>query len=324
MQGDGLIDVVATQEMVQKEFARIRLTQYEAGTCKRVFKLPNNIGLAVTHGNSLMERDLIRNEEIYLAYLKEHQYPVVDMHGGVFAVEGEGKNERYGYLMDYIPNAVFIEVKSPSLLKTQIFAALLGIPTQPSEGWWGLNFNRVNSAIAAKLDDPENYNDLKANAATLLTNFTNLIEKLERDSIAIADLQIMLGNNGSLTIIDPLDVVKLDPVNKKITSIANPDREPAAGFRQFLMKTTDWLTAAQKTCSTIANASTPALLKSFISSNDATKVSALPAHLMQNYHNSRNSAAASSSQQPVPKSPPKSPSQSSSDPQASPPRRKGT
>lgn len=297
MQGDGLIDVAATQESVRSDYDKIKLTPYEAGTCKRVFKLPNNLGLAVTHGHSMMEKDLIFNEEIYLAYLKEHQYPIVNVHGSVFAVEGAEKDAHYGYLMDYIPNAVFIEVKSPALLKTQIFAALLAIPTKPSEGWWGLNFSKVNSAIAAKIDNVVLYNHLKQNAATLLSNFTNLIEKLERDSIAIADLQIMLGSDGSLTIIDPLDVVKLDPVNKKITSIAHPDREPAAGFRLFLMKTHEWLAAAQKTCHTIANASTPAHLKSYASTNDAIKGFAPLPKVVPSFTLSNQ---ASSSQQPEP------------------------
>lgn len=297
MQGDGLIDVAAIQENVQKEFARIKSTSYEAGTCKRVFKLPNNMGLAVTHSNSLMEKDLIFNEGIYLAYLKEHNYPIVRVHGSVFAVEGDGKDARYGYLMDYIPNAVFIEVKSPALLKTQIFAALLGIPTKPSEGWWGLNYQRVNAEIASKIDNPTHYNQLRETAQTLLTHFTNLIDKLESDNIAIADLQIMLSNDGTLTIIDPLDVVKLDHENKKIISIADPNKEPASGFKEFLMRTNDWLLSARKICEKIANASSPAMLKSFAAPSDVSKGFAIPARMMPNY--SRGSVASSSSSEPT-------------------------
>lgn len=263
---DKVIDQQKLQVFVKNNFASIKQAPYEAGTCKRVFKLPGNIGLAVTHGNSGMEKDLIDNERVYLQYLKDQGFPVVEVHGEVFAVEGEGNQKRYGYLMNYIPNAVFIETKSPALLKAQIFAALLGIPTQPSEGWWGLNHARLLSEIAKRIKDPETFKQLKARAENLCANYKNLIKLLEKQQLAVSDLQIMVSKDGTLTIIDPLDVVKRDPVNKSIVSILNTQRPPDAGFRDFLEKTDEWLQAGLDLSHRISSAETADYLQHVISS----------------------------------------------------------
>lgn len=252
------------QAMVKEQFAKIKLQPYEMGTCKRVFQLPNNIGLAVTHSNTLMEKDLIHDELLYLAYLKEHSYPVVNTHGAVFAVEGEGSKARYGFLMDYIPRSVFIETKSPALLKAQVFTALLGIPTQASEGWWALNHARLFTTIAAKLNNPEAFSKIQVSAAQLFNNLNNLIEKLQQEKLAIADLQIMLSNDGSLTIIDPLDVVKIDLEAKKIISVLRPEKPPAAGFEKFLSKTSEWLESGRQISATIAKAPSADALKGYL------------------------------------------------------------
>ncbi|MGE3318693.1 MAG: hypothetical protein AB7I18_05300 [Candidatus Berkiella sp.] len=245
------------QQDIVNTFSTIKKSSYEAGTCKRVFRLPNNIALAVTHGSAGMEKDLIFNEQIYLNYLKEQGYPVVSMRGQVFAVEEEGKAIRYGYLMDYIPDAVFIETKSPALLKAQIYAALLGIPTHPSEGWWGINHSRIFNVISTMLQDPETFKEVQISAATLVQNYKNLIAKLRKDSLAISDLQMMLSKDGTLTIIDPLDVVRVDPKNNQLISIADPTRPPDAGFRDFLLRTNDWLNEGFKIAHTITSAANP-------------------------------------------------------------------
>lgn len=255
-------DAASLQTMVKEQFAKIKSQPYEMGTCKRVFKLDNDIGLAVTHSNTSMESDLIHDELLYLAYLKEHGYPVVNTHGGVFAVEGEGDKTRYGFLMDYIPRAVFIETKSPALLKAQIFAALLGIPTQASEGWWALNHAKLFTTIASKMNNPEAFAKLQLSAAQLFNHFQSLIEKLQHENLAIADLQIMLSSDGSLTIIDPLDVVKIDMEAKKIVSVLRPEKPPAAGFEKFLMKTNEWLNNGLQITATIAKAQNVESLKS--------------------------------------------------------------
>lgn len=265
---DKNIDQQRLEAFVKKNFATIKQSSYEAGTCKRVFKLPGNIALAVTHGNAGMEKDLIHNERVYLQYLKDQGFPVVEVHGKVFAVEGEDKQARYGYLMNYIPNAVFIETKSPVLLKAQIFAALLGIPTQPSEGWWGLNHARLLSDIAKRIQNPEVFKQLKARAENLFTNYKNLIEQLAKQQLAIADLQIMLSKDGTLTIIDPLDVVKFDPDKKNIVSILNAQRPPEAGFKDFLARTDEWLQAGLDLSRRISSAETAEYLQHVISSRN--------------------------------------------------------
>ncbi len=257
-------DVAQLQALVKEDFAKIKTQPYEMGTCKRVFQLPNNIGLAVTHSNTLMEKDLIHDELFYLAYLKDHGYPVINTHGAVFAVEGEGDNTRYGFLMDYVPQAVFIETKSPALLKAQIFAALLGIPTQASEGWWALNHSKLFTTIATKINHPEAFAKLQITAAQLFNNINNLIEKLTNEKLAIADLQIMVSNDGRLTIIDPLDVVKVNLEAKTIVSVLHPETPPAAGFEVFLSKTGQWLESARKHCEMISKAYNPEHLKSYV------------------------------------------------------------
>ncbi len=265
-------DAASLQIMVKEQFAKIKSQPYEMGTCKRVFKLENDIGLAVTHSNSLMESDLIHDELLYLAYLKEHGYPVVDTHGAVFAVEGEGNKTRYGFLMDYIPQSVFIETKSPALLKAQIFAALLGIPTQASEGWWALNHAKLFTTIASKMNNPETFAKLQLSATQLFNNFHHLIEKLKNENLAIADLQIMLSSDGSLTIIDPLDVVKIDMEARKIVSVLHPEKPPAAGFEKFLMRTNDWLNSGLQITATIAKAPNADNLKSYVGHSQSSHI----------------------------------------------------
>lgn len=265
------VDIHQLYDEVQHNFPKIKQSNCEIGTCKKVYQLPNNLGLAVTHGNSLTEKELIHNEHVYLSYLKDQGYPVVNFHGAVFPVESGENRTRYGYLMDYISHAVFVEAKTPALIKAQIFAALLGIPTLAREAWWGLHNKSLTEEICRQLKNPRNLPSIQESAGVLFENFKKLINKLHEDNLAIADLQIMLSQDGGLTIIDPLDVVKIDPEMKTVISVIHPQRKPASGFIPFLLQTNQWLERAASICHTIKTIDNPEMLQSYAKEAHSTR-----------------------------------------------------
>lgn len=246
----------------------------EVGNCKRMihlnphFDLTNEaIGLAMTRYSGEKDKALIEDELKYLDYLSENGFPVVKLFSNhVFEIQNRLGATHYGMLMRYIENATLIEAKTPSSLFLCIFSALLGIKVYTQqEAWLIQNQARILKEIAAKLQQPETFLLLKARAKTLYNHFDALIKKLSENNLFICDLQILLTQEGELTIIDPLDVVKFDSESSSAKSVLHPERAPEEGFTTSLAQGKKWLESAHFLCKEISRADNPLALEKFIS-----------------------------------------------------------
>lgn len=243
----------------------------EIGNCKKVLQLGsalntdlNKVGLALTRYCESKDKELIEYEYQYLTYLKENGYPVISLHSNVFEITAPGGKVHYGMLMDYVKNATFIEAKTPSSLSLMLFSALLNIKTYPQEAWLALREAELCAKIRDQLQIPSAFQLLRQRAAVLYEKFSLLIEKLEADKLAIADLQILITPNGELTIIDPLDIVNFNPEEKTAVSLFQPKKKSGEDFISFLLQTKNWLERARSLCKSMIQAQSPTALEEFL------------------------------------------------------------
>lgn len=256
-------DIQFLHAYIQQNFATINKQLGEIGTCKKVINLESAIpdeprfkglALAIMHGNTQMHEDLIYLEHRYLTSLDEKDYPVVKLHGEVFPVEVTNGKKRFGMLMDYVPNAAFIETKTPFSLETMILSGLLGIPTKAQEAWLVRNLSNLKIQINETLSSSEIFEDLKIKVGLLKQQFKALIDKLKAQDLAISDLQMLITSEGKFTIIDPLDVVCASSGMSEFS----PDKRPDPNFLTFLQNTKLWLINAYQFCERIEHSPTTA------------------------------------------------------------------
>lgn len=246
------------------------LDQYdgEIGTCKKMIPLKNlkseyqNLALVYSRYLHEANQTIVRNERAYLNYLSEKNYPVVTVYGEAFVVEKKLEQPRLAMLMQYIPG-VFIEAKTAASLNILILAALLDIPARAyQEAWLALNQSTLAASIIQAINQPQNFLQLRETAKILAENFQALIQKMEEDQIMICDLQMIISKNGTLTIIDPLDIVNYS--NAK-SLFKNEVQESSPDLLQFLQQTKSWLNNALDFCKIIAQSSAPTDLHPFAS-----------------------------------------------------------
>lgn len=250
------------QAVCIENYTKIAQTPYEHGTCKKVMELSSKLGdnkyknlaLATTIEISPNSEIIIKNEHVQLKWLKQKGFPIVELHGDVFLVQEIKRNgvteKRYGMLMDYIPNATFIEAKTPAPLKKLIYACLLDLNVRYQESWFFHEKTITNSIVEEIQKKPE---VLRERAQKLGKQYESLLKKMVDERIWISDLQILLTSDGSLTIIDPLDVGVVSAENKLISEI-DPQRESGAQFIQSIEDTMNWLKKGQEICNHIVQA----------------------------------------------------------------------
>jgi hypothetical protein len=250
------------------DFSTLIKCPSEAGSCKKMIPLhyqyPEFAGLAVvfTHNANEKDADIVRNERKYLAYLLENHYPVVAVHGPEFVVSSlvEGHN-RLGMLMNYI-DGIFIEAKTPSVLKLMILSCLLKLPVKSQESWVAFNLNAVIQAVLEKLANPDDFQLLRSAASTLGNNFGSLIHLFSSRAEMIVDLQMMITSAGDIVIIDPLDIVDCKTQQSVVTTDVKV--EPNPHLAMSLQNANLWLKQAQSFCRRIAQAKCPADIIPFV------------------------------------------------------------
>jgi len=244
------LDVV--QQAVQQYFEKVVDQQPgEVGTCKKMVRLdclnPQWGHLAVVYAKepSEISTTMILKEHQLLTHLGQHSYPVVEPFCLPFIVQN--KTQRFGMLMPYIPG-VFIEAKTPNPLKLLITAALLGLEARAQEGW--LVFQRQNllNDIKINLNSTNTLAILQARALRLAGEFEKLIEQLGNHRQRIHDLQMLISQEGALTIIDPLEVVNISTQDSWTSLLENQTLNNKPDFIRFILATQSWLLRAQQFC----------------------------------------------------------------------------
>ncbi len=288
-------EIAQLQQNIILHFAKLKLLPSEVGTCKKVVRLEcpelqmsaPTLAVAFTHERNPKAAEIIHHEHQFLRYLKEKGFPVVSLHGEVFCLEQTSLGRRYGMLMDYIPNAVFIEAKTPATLKLLLVAALLGMKTHAREAWVIMHRSYLLQQIQTVLSVPGAFNlntperifslpevfeHLNRASRILGENFNNLLLLLEREHLEINDLQMLITQMGHLTIIDPLDVIVFEPASKAFRSLLGSAPLTDEGFHQFLAKTKQWLRNAKHTCLELSEVKNEEGVLAIINSSDKSNV----------------------------------------------------
>jgi len=249
------------QTAVQQHFDQIVNQQPgEVGTCKKMVNLgclnPAWQHLCVVFGKTPggFLHDMVLKERKLLAHLETQGYAIVKVFGEPFNVQPG--QQRFGMIESFI-RGVFIEAKTPAPLKLLLTAALLEIPCKSQEGWIAFNLQRVVEEISTKLSNSEAFLAFQARAQHLATAFENLITQLEQQHEKIHDLQMIISADGSLTVIDPLEVIKVSP-ERRMTSLLEDEDLAHKDLIRFSQSSHHWLVAAKQYCQSIARYDSPA------------------------------------------------------------------
>lgn len=228
----------------------------EVGSCKKMVRLsclnPTWQHLAVVYAKEPSEfsKAMVFKEQQLLAHLTQQAYPIVEVFGSVFKVQGTKERERYGMIQRYIPG-VFIEAKTPAPLKLLLTAALLNLPARAQEGWLVFHQKTLTDQISTALENPQNFADFKVRANHLSLAFRSLIDALKDKQEKIHDLQMIISPDGTLTVIDPLDVICIGD-DKSWKSLIEGEDLSGPSIKQFIEDTTAWLLSAEQFCQLIS------------------------------------------------------------------------
>jgi len=248
-------NIVELQQYVQEHFNALLQSPMEQGTCKKCIRIPGTaFCVLITHETSEFASNLMHNELTYLEELRALGFPVVETSGSVFPAQEINSITRYGLIERYIDNGVFIEAKTPSPLRFQIFAALSGSRMAAKEAWF-LQKQKLEVEIQQNLGHG-NLDDIKRSAKRLNKHFKSILDKSKKTNFEIADLQGIITQTGNFFIIDPLDVVKVNNGYDVVESIAEPEKNTSVDFIRFLKSTKSWLKTGMDICSNIIEAET--------------------------------------------------------------------
>ncbi|MGE3318897.1 MAG: hypothetical protein AB7I18_06335 [Candidatus Berkiella sp.] len=254
-QAGPIVDIQEVQQAVQQYFYTIVNQQPgEVGTCKKIVNFgclhPDWADLCVVFGKNtgVFLHEMVLKEHQLLTHLQAQGYPIVKVFGEAFNVQPN--QERFGMIESHIPG-VFIEAKTPAPTNLLLTAALLGIPCKAQEGWLAFNRKNVMDKIALKLSNPQIFANFQQKAQTLALAFENLITQQEANHEKIHDLQMIIRDDGSLTVIDPLEVITVSPEGS-MHSLLEGEALNQADLHLFSQKTRQWLEQAKQFCNRAA------------------------------------------------------------------------
>ena len=262
------IEIKHLKKTIQGTYSSFSSYYCDVGSMKKVIPL-NAIGhpqlaLATSISNTSKDEKLIGIEYFCIEHLKSLGFPIVDVIGEPFIVEeSETTKRRMGMLMKYVHRAKLIEAKTPDSYKFMILATLLDVDVPTGEAW-ALRKSEIQERMDDKIDDlsEEEFLQLKNNASIIGHQIIGIIDKLLSNNIAISDLQIVVGADMSVTIIDPLDIIIKNNLEKSIRSLATPS-VPFTPYAINFLKTTDnWLSNVYAYCNEISKCTNQTDLKS--------------------------------------------------------------
>lgn len=224
------------------------------GQFKQIIPTQENIAVAVVkaaQGETAKER--LEHEAYLLNYLREQGFPAIQTYGEVFEVAPG----RHALMMDYVPDATLLDGKSIDTLKFSIPGMVLGVPVNTGHEAWAMQLPTImrNIEEAALISDLE---QVKTFAKTLGEQAAQLVKTVQEKMLMVGDLQILVDRKGKITIIDPLDVLKVVPRPDRrgvdFVDIVDPKKQNTSGFLQSLDISMEMLDRVQKLCVEIGKA----------------------------------------------------------------------
>lgn len=204
-------------------------------------------------GGEQAKHDL-EHEAKLLNILRENGFPALQTFDGVFEV-AKGK---YGLVMEYVQNANLIDSKAPDMMKVLLPALMMGVAIDTGKEAWAMQVPTITQKVMSSLKQ-KNPEELKAFAENLGNQIKQLMQTMKEKSLVVADLQMLIDASGKITIIDPLDVLRV--VEKKppekgfdFVDVVNPNKPNTKQFINSLYDSMGMLEDIAKTCDAIVKA----------------------------------------------------------------------
>lgn len=175
------------------------------GQFKRIEPFRDIPGFAVAIANNPGEDSKVKLEQEceLLGTLAQNNLPAIKTYGDVFEIS----KDRFGVLMDWVPNATLLDGKDPDAINVILPYLLLGeeIPSGEARVLY-LPRGKLESKINDKISREE-IGQMRDRAAKLSDEFSELINTLKKNNVVVGDLQLLISDKDEIFIIDPIDVL---------------------------------------------------------------------------------------------------------------------
>lgn len=262
-------EVTPLQQQVIEQFNTLGAAS--VGQFKQIMPLPDSTKAVaiVRASDGLQAKHDLEHENNLLKILKENGFPALNTYDGVFEIS-KGK---YGLVMDYLTNCSLLDSKAPDMMKVLLPALMMGVPIDTGREAWAMQLPAItrNVLTAMRSKDPD---EIRNFASNLGTQIKQLMQTMQEKGLVIADLQMLIDPKGKITIIDPLDVLRVVPKKPPeqgidFVDVVDPKKPNSAQFINSLFESMGMLEDIAKTCDAIAvtkNEHLPKVISSLMTS----------------------------------------------------------
>ncbi|MBS0289126.1 MAG: hypothetical protein JSS07_03685 [Proteobacteria bacterium] len=248
-----LTNITTLQEQIQNGEININHLKPICGSFKMVAHLTENMALAWNRESSGNALDMFQKENKLLSFLNNINLPAMQVYSNPFKIP----NEKYGALVEWIPNSTLFDVKDSPNVHNKLTALVTGVVIPTHEGWV-LQKEKIEATIKQKiLADKELFANAKIFAKKLLNEFSNIQNILIAKRCLIADLQILVTPSGIVKIIDPIDVVTVKdtdiPNQFEYLSILDNSNQQNRDFIKLLHDGKTMINQVVTWCTTVSN-----------------------------------------------------------------------
>lgn len=184
--------------------------QWVAGSFKQVCQLEEEMafGIACIREKTKLAKQALIKESSLLNFMRSVELPAIQFHSKPFKIT----TGQYAVILDWISDAVLIDVKDFESAQNKLFSIAFGVTIPNGEGWV-LKKNKIEAEVKAKLmNDESAFRQAKLFSERLHSKLLNILNCYEIEKIMISDLQLMITQEGDVSIIDPVDVVRVEKI----------------------------------------------------------------------------------------------------------------
>jgi len=236
----------------------------QVGQFKQIIPTQENIAVAVVKAaQGETAKAQLEHEAFLLNFLRENDFPAIQTYGNVFEVAPG----RHALMMDYIENTTLLDGKSINNLRYSVPGMVLGIPVKTGDEAWAMQLPAIMRSIdkAASTCDLE---QAKAFANTLGEQVAQLMKTVKEKMLMVGDLQILVDPKGKITIIDPLDVLRVVPKPNgqgvDFVDVVDPTKKNSALFVNSLFTSMDMLETVKNMCEEMGKATDNVELRNIV------------------------------------------------------------
>ncbi len=254
------------QEKAKSEYFELLSKKGAVGQFKKIVPMTENIAVAIVKASDgLKAKQDMEHEVTLLKVLKEHGFPVLQTYGDVFEIA----DAKHAVVMDWVPNANLIDGKAPEMINYLLPALMLGVPINTSNEAWAIQLPQVSKKILAATQNI-NIAEIQEFARNLSQEISELQRVMDEQKLLIADLQMLITPQGKITIIDPLDVLRIVPkvapnIGFDLVDILDPSKPNSESFLKSLFKSIEMLDNMKKICDSVAKVKDKQSLQKMIS-----------------------------------------------------------